>query len=202
MPAAAGEHGSILILEDDPGCVEFFMTTLESAGYEVSCADTGAGALEQVSAARPRLALLDVNVPGISGYEVCHVLRERYGPLLPIVFVSGARTESFDRVAGLLIGADDYVGKPIAPDELLARIRSLLRRAEETRPATARLTRREREVLRRLAHGQEQGEIATDLVISPKTVATHIERVLVKLEVHSRAQAVAVAYREHLVDAI
>ena len=141
-------------------------------------------------------------MPGISGYEVCHVLREQYGPSLPVVFVSGERTESFDRVAGLLVGADDYLAKPVAPDELVARVRGLLRRAEEWGPASARLTQRELEVLRRLAHGQEQSEIAAGLVISPKTVATHIERVLRKLEVHSRAQAVAVAYRDRLVEPV
>ena len=104
-----------------------------------------------------------------------------------------------DRIAGLLIGADDYLVKPIAPDELLIRIRALVGRA----PAAARngLTPREQEVLTLLADGLSQAAIAGVLVIAPKTVATHIERILEKLGVHSRAEAVAAAYRHALVRA-
>ena len=125
---------------------------------------------------------------------------ERFGDALPVVFVSGERTESFDRVAGLQLGADDYLSKPFAPDELIARLRRLLPDSElpadeKGRPA---LTPREEEVLKLLASGLAQGEIAKELVISPKTVASHIERILAKLGVNSRAQAVAVAHRTGL----
>jgi DNA-binding NarL/FixJ family response regulator len=101
----------------------------------------------------------------------------------------------------LLIGGDDYLVKPFAPDELLARVGALLRRSG-TRVAAerAQLTAREHEVLGLLAEGLEHQEIADRLIISPKTVGTHIEHVLGKLGVHSRAQAVAAAYREGLIN--
>jgi len=119
-----------------------------------------------------------------------------------VLFVTGARTESYDRVSGLLIGADDYVVKPYAPDELLARVRRLV---QKSRPAMARnasrLTPRELEVLDLLADGRSPQEIASGLFISAKTVATHIEHIFAKLGVSSRVQAVAVAYRDGLVTA-
>jgi DNA-binding NarL/FixJ family response regulator len=158
----------------------------------------GVAALKSVRAVRPAAVLLDVNVPRLSGYEVCRSLREEHGPDLPVIFVSGERTESFDRVAGLLIGADDYLVKPFAGDELLARLRCLLRRAGR-REASSTLTGRELQVLELLADGLDQAEIAERLVISPKTVGKHIERILAKLGAHSRAEAVGLAYRLRLV---
>jgi DNA-binding NarL/FixJ family response regulator len=103
------------------------------------------------------------------------------------------------------IGADDYVAKPFEPDEFLARVRAVVRRASTAaryrneQHAVSGLTRREREVLQLLADGLEPHEIAERFVISPKTVAGHIERILKKLGVHSRAAAVARAFREGFV---
>jgi len=158
--------------------------------------------------------LLDVCLPGVSGYEICRELRDRFGDSLGIIFVSGERVDSIDRVSGLLIGADDYVVKPFDPDELLARVRTVLRRV--ARPsangngnrngktparavADAELTPRELEVLQLLSEGLTQPQIASRLVISPRTVGTHIQNLLGKLDVHSRAQAVALAHRVGLV---
>jgi DNA-binding NarL/FixJ family response regulator len=147
----------------------------------------------------PRLVVLEVALPGLSGYEVCHQLRNEFGEALPIVFVSGDRTEPFDRVAGFLIGADDYLIKPFAPDELLARVRRLARRTAPVPASVAsKLTNREMEVLRLLAEGLEQDDIARQLFITRKTVGTHIENIMRKLGVRSRSQAVALAYREDL----
>jgi len=73
-----------------------------------------------------------VRLPDLSGYEVCRELRDRLGASVPVMFVSGERIESFDRVAGLLVGGDDYLAKPFELDELFARLRALLRRAAPT----------------------------------------------------------------------
>ncbi len=189
----------VLIADDDEGTRAFLRDLLELDGYQTVTAESGRTALAAARAERPALVLLDVNLPELSGYEVCDALRRLYGDAVGIIFVSGERVESFDRVAGLLLGADDYVVKPFAPDELLGRVRAALRRAGTNRSAASTLTKRERQVLELLAQGLEQREIAERLVISTKTVASHIERILSKLGVRSRAQAVAAAYRGGLV---
>jgi DNA-binding NarL/FixJ family response regulator len=192
---------TILVVEDDHNLRLLIAGLLREAGHTPIEAACGEDALVAAALTQPDLALLDVDLPNVSGYEVCRRLRELHGERLPIMFVSGVRTEAFDRVAGFLIGADDYLSKPFAPEELLARVRALLRRATPATPAvnaSPKLTSRELEVLGLLADGLAQTEIATRLAISSKTVATHIERVLGKLGVHSRAQAVAVAYRDGL----
>jgi DNA-binding NarL/FixJ family response regulator len=203
-----GERGHrILVVDDDLRFRKFVATVLERAGFEHEEVADGDEALASAAAARPELVLLDVSLPRISGYELCRELRDLFGVGLPIIFVSGVRTESMDRVSGLLVGADDYLVKPFDPDELLARIRALLRKrlAQDNPPARSDesfgdLTRRELEVLRLLADGLTQDEIGRELVISPRTVGTHIQNLLGKLEVHSRAQAVAIAHRVGLVD--
>jgi DNA-binding NarL/FixJ family response regulator len=177
-----------------------FRAALARVGYEAVEAATGEEALEAADRTAPALVLVDVCLPGISGYEVCRALRERFGDELPIVFVSAARTESYDRVAGLLLGGDAYLSKPVAPDELLIHVRRLMTRVAPLSPAVRRtLTAREREVLRLMAEGLKPSEIAVRLVLSQKTVGTHIEHIFGKLGVHNRAQAVAVAYRNELV---
>ena len=189
----------VLVVDDDAGYRAYAREVLEAGGFSVVDVADGVSALASVRAARPAAVLLDVNMPRLSGYEVCRALREEHGHAFPLMFVSGERTESFDRVAGLMIGADDYLAKPFEADELLARLRCLLRRFGGADAPISPLTRREQEVLCLLADGLDQAEIARRLVISPKTVGTHIERILSKLGVHSRAEAIALAYRHQLV---
>ena len=182
------------------------MRLLEGIGCGTTEAEDGREVLEVARSQRPTVVLLEVNMPGLSGYEVCRELREAFGRELSIIFVSGERTESFDRVAGLLLGADDYIVKPFHDGELLARIRTHLRRFDPgtrvfgngSRTSVATLTDRESEVLKLLARGLTQVDIASTLVISPKTVGTHIQRILGKLGVHSRAQAVVLAHEAGL----
>jgi DNA-binding NarL/FixJ family response regulator len=205
-PAVLGEL--VLVVDNDPLFRASVREPLERAGFEVIEADDGEAALAAASRRKPELVLLDVCLPGASGYEVCHELRDRFGDTVGIIFVSGERTESIDRVSGLLLGADDYVVKPFDPDELLARVRTVVRRVSKprkssngnghatgSRVADAELTPRELEVLQLLAEGLTQTQIARELVISPRTVGTHIQNLLGKLGVHSRAQAVAFAHR-------
>jgi len=193
---------AILIVDDDPVIRAAIRTILTDAGYPAREADSGAEALRSVRLDPPALVLLDVNLPGICGYEVCRLMRDEFGDQFPIVFVSGARTESFDRVAGLLLGANDYISKPFREDELLARIQSLLvhRHKVAARSVASRLTARELQVLRLLSNGLGPDDIARLMVSSPKTVGAHVEHIYMKLGVQTRAQAVAVAYRDELLD--
>jgi DNA-binding NarL/FixJ family response regulator len=191
-----------LVVDDNDDFRSFVCEVLESVGYPTIELASGATVLSTVARERPAGVLLDVRLPGLNGYEVCRELRNLYGRSIAIVFVSGERTEAFDRAAGLLIGADDYLAKPVDPSELIARLMRLVDRPRSNGDGPRSngkldaLTRRENEVLDLLAQGLGQEEIADRLVISPKTVATHIQRILSKLEVRSRAQAVSLALRE------
>ena len=198
--------GTILIVDHDRESRAALAGLLARAGFSPFEAGSGEEALAAARATEPALVLLEVALPDVGGYEVCRALRDEFGSELPIVFVSGERRESVDRAAGILIGADDYIVKPFDPQELLARVRRLLERSgrEHARGAPhgpkLELTARELEVLRRLAEGVRPADIATDLVLSPKTVSNHIQRILGKLGVHSQAQAVALAYELGLVE--
>jgi DNA-binding NarL/FixJ family response regulator len=180
----------------------FVAELLQRAGYRTCEFATGESALSAARSERPAAVVLDIHLPDVSGYEVCRELRASYENGLAILFVSGVRTEGFDRAAGLIVGADDYLVKPIDPGELIARLRRLVKPRRSSAGKTAgsgrleALTPREREVLELLSDGYRQEEIAGQLVISPKTVATHIQRVLNKLNVRSRAQAIAIALRD------
>jgi DNA-binding NarL/FixJ family response regulator len=186
----------VLVADADDGARAQLASLLLSAGYPVVEASSGEEALAAVRRTNPCAALLEIPLGGLSGYEVCRTVREELGESLPVMFVSGVRTESYDRVAGLLVGASDYLVKPYAPDELLTRVRNLLRLSRPLPSAIfEKLTRREREVLQLLADGLRQEEIAQRLFITRKTVGAHVVNVLRKLGVKSQAQAVAMAYR-------
>jgi DNA-binding NarL/FixJ family response regulator len=199
--AVSTSLGVALIVDSEEDARLSTAQLFEHAGFEVVAVSSGEEAVEIARATPPSVVILEIPLEGVSGYEVCRTLREALGPELPILFVTGARTEPYDRVAGLLVGADDYVVKPYAADELLTRARRLVERAQPLAASVAeRLTKRELEILQLLARGLTQAQIAERLFISPKTVGTHIEHILTKLGVRSRAQAVAIAFREDLVE--
>ena len=192
--------GRVLVVDDDKDVRRLVCSTLDEAGFVTVGAQDATEALAAAALEALDLAIVDINLPRISGYELCRRLKDAR-PAFPVIFISGERTEWFDRVGGLLLGADDYLVKPFVTDELVARVRTVLRRSSATVPAgLASLTKRELEVLRLLAGGRSQREIAAELVLSPRTVGTHIEHILEKLSVRSRSQAIALAYRERLVE--
>ena len=124
----------ILIVEDEPPQVELLRYNLEKEGFRTTVACDGEEALAKIAEESPDLVILDWMLPNLSGIEVCRRLHERPDTKgLPILMVT-ARGEAADRVRGLEIGADDYVVKPFAPNEVVARVRALLRRA---RPSLA-----------------------------------------------------------------
>jgi DNA-binding NarL/FixJ family response regulator len=190
----------ILIVDRDRHSRMLISRVLERVGYTTYETETGEEALAMAKRERPGLVVLETLLPGMSGYEVCRELKDEFGEELPIIFVSETRTEPSDRVAGLLVGADDYVVKPFDPYELLARVRRRLPAPLATGQAERNLTRRELDVLSLLVDGLRQPEIAQKLFISEKTVGKHIEHILSKLAVHNRAQAVAVAVHDELIE--
>ena len=120
----------ILIVEDDPDIAELVQRYLSRAGHTTDLVGGGDHALEAVASRPPDLVLLDLMLPGLDGLEVCRSLRRGAATRgLPIIMLT-ARTEEADRIAGLELGADDYVTKPFSPSELVARVGALLRRAQ------------------------------------------------------------------------
>jgi two-component system response regulator MprA len=121
---------SVLVVEDDVGVRESLEAALTFDGYKVESVDDGDAALSRLGVIEPDLVVLDVMMPRVDGLTVCRMLRQR-GFRTPILMLT-ARHEVSDRVAGLDAGADDYLVKPFALDELLARVRALLRRTADT----------------------------------------------------------------------
>jgi len=195
------QSGDIVLIADADGSSRSLLEgVLRNAGYRPLEAETGDEALELARQNSPAAAILEIPLPGISGYELCAALKVEFGANLAVIFLSGHRTEPYDRVAGLLLGADDYVTKPYVAGELLVRLRNLLHR--HTNPEASRLarrlTKREHEVLTLMSEGLQHQEIARRLFISPKTVGTHVEHILRKLGARGRAQAIAIAYHHHI----
>jgi DNA-binding NarL/FixJ family response regulator len=191
---------TVLIADQEASSRALLSSVLRNAGYETLEAEAGDEALELARATAPGAAILEIPLPGLSGYEVCAALKVEFGPDMPVIFLTGSRTEPYDRVAGLLLGADDYVTKPYVAGELLVRLRNLLhRRADPDASRFARrLTKREHEVLALMAEGLQHDEIGQRLFISPKTVGTHVEHILRKLGARGRAQAIAIAYHHRI----
>ncbi len=124
------EKKQILVIEDEEDILALIHYNLVKAGYRVECATSGEEGLEKAASLQPDLLVLDLMLPGINGLEVCRRLREGHGGEAAIVMLS-AKGEEADIVAGLELGADDYVTKPFSPQILLARIKAVLRRREQ-----------------------------------------------------------------------
>ena len=125
----------ILIIEDDPHILLGLEEILKSEGFEVAVCDRGDRAVDAAQRHQPALIVLDVMLPGLSGYDVCKQLRARK-TAAPILMLT-AKSQEIDKVVGLELGADDYVTKPFGVRELLARIQALLRRAARPGPVAA-----------------------------------------------------------------
>jgi two-component system alkaline phosphatase synthesis response regulator PhoP len=183
MSASAGATTRVLVVEDEQDIAGLLKHTLEKmGGVEVDVVETGDAALRVVAEREPNLILLDLNLPVLSGLEVCRILRGRQNAAhIPIIMLTARTTES-DRVTGLDVGADDYIVKPFSLRELTARVRAMLRRGsvDATRKDSAlvyrgehlvadfdavsvsvdgadvRLTRREFELLRYLVENRNR----------------------------------------------
>ncbi len=149
---------SILVVEDEPSVAEVVSLYLRRAGYAVRMADTGPAALREYDLQPPNLLILDLMLPGLDGWSVTRHVRERGD--VPIIMLT-ARSQETDRIAGLEMGADDYVTKPFSPQELVSRVRAVLRRSKA--PGTG--------------EANERALTFDDLTIDPQTrlVTTHRE---------------------------
>jgi len=200
--------GIVLVADRDRETRRLIEDLVARLGLESLAVDSGEAALAAVDGVAPALAVVEVELPGLSGLAVLESLHDRFGSGVPVILLSAERASPLDRAAGLMLGADDYVVKPADPTELVARIRRSLRRSGSLQSSSAGARRaepdpglspREQEILALMAGGLSQPEIADQLVISSRTVATHIQRILAKLGVHSRTQALAEAFRLGLV---
>jgi DNA-binding response OmpR family regulator len=131
-----GAAQTVLVVEDEESIASFVALYLRNAGYGVETAATGADAMAKLDSARPSLVVLDLMLPDADGIDVCR--RMRKGSDVPILMLT-ARDEDVDKIIGLEVGADDYMTKPFNPRELVARVKSILRRANtDRRPAESR----------------------------------------------------------------
>jgi two-component system, OmpR family, alkaline phosphatase synthesis response regulator PhoP len=120
-------NGMILVVDDEPKIVKQARDYLEKSGYRVVTAGDGTTAMAVARHERPDLVVLDLNLPGLDGLDVCRALRRESD--VPIIMLT-ARVEETDRLIGLELGADDYITKPFSPRELVARVRAVLRRVQ------------------------------------------------------------------------
>jgi two-component system response regulator RegX3 len=119
---------TVMLVEDEESIAQLLRSYLAGQGYRVVWVTTGEEALTELERHPVRIVVLDIGLPGIDGFDVCRLIRER--SRVPLLMLT-ARDEEADRVVGLELGADDYVSKPFSPRELTARIRAVLRRAED-----------------------------------------------------------------------
>src|SRR5215469_10469256 len=140
----------ILIVDDDPRITDLLRRVLAYEGYSITVAASGTEALNRALERPPDLVVLDIMLPGLDGLEVARRLRAA-GDTVPILMLT-ARDTVADRVKGLEIGADDYLVKPFAPEELVARVKALLRRNQEERHEVLRYVDVELDTGTRVAH--------------------------------------------------
>ena len=127
----------ILVVEDDPDIAQLVAHYLEKSGFSVDRLANGRDALVSIAAHAPDVLVLDLMLPQVDGLEICRVVRGNEATAgIPIIMLT-ARAEESDRIVGLEIGADDYLAKPFSPNELVARVRALVRRAQRAGPAGA-----------------------------------------------------------------
>ncbi len=190
----------VLIVEDEFRIARLVRLYLEEAGFEAAIVDNGTQALAAFRHERPDLVILDLNLPGKDGLDVCRELRRESN--VPIIMLT-ARTEEADRLIGLELGADDYVVKPFSPREVVARVRAVLRRAAGE-PSTVEVLQAGDLRIDLAAHQAWLGERPLDLTPSEFDILTALTRnagrVLTRLQLLDETQGVAYEGYERSID--
>jgi DNA-binding NarL/FixJ family response regulator len=193
----------LLLVDDDPNLILLVKDYLEFRGYEVSSADNGRVALEQLQEELPDLIICDVMMPEMDGYTFVENVREEpRTSWIPVIFLS-AKGQSQDRIKGLNIGADVYMVKPFEPEELIAQVESSLAQAArltarkvlgndaapplQVRPGVE-LTPTELKVVQWVARGMANREIAVEMKVSQRTIESHVSNMLGKTGLHNRTE--------------
>ena len=194
----------LLIVDDEPNLLRAVEAVLRNEGFETSTARSAREALLSVAQNIPDLIVSDVRMPGMDGYALARRLRSSSAyALIPIVFLS-AKDERQDRIEGFRSGVDVYLSKPFEPDELLAVVKNILTRVEQTRASIVRLvgneppetvfirdealTDAEWRVAESVAQGMSNKEIAAELNLSIRTVENHVSRILDKKNFSNRVE--------------
>lgn len=207
---------TLLLVDDDPNLVLLVQDYLELKGYRVLTASQGKEGLQVLEQEIPDLIICDVMMPEMDGYNfVRHVRENKKISWLPVLFLS-AKGQTEDRVFGLNTGADVYMVKPFEPDELIAQIEASLKQSERIKelqasinsdplpsgplplPDGIELTPTEIKVLRLVAQGLANKDIASQLVVSQRTVESHVSNMLGKTGLSNRTELARWALNYHL----
>jgi DNA-binding response OmpR family regulator len=191
----------ILVVDDEPKIIQLTQDYLENAGFSVISAGDGERALAIIQVEKPDLVVLDLGLPGMDGLDVCRSIRQTSN--LPIIMLT-ARDEETDKLVGLELGADDYITKPFSPKELVARVRSVLRRSE--------LAQEEREVIRvgdvtldlprmQVTIGDEEIELTATEFQLLQTLASQPGRIFTRSQLLNAVHGVAIESYERAIDA-
>ncbi|WP_017302512.1 response regulator transcription factor [Nodosilinea nodulosa] len=201
---------STVLVVDDDAIMQLALTRrLQDQGFDVVNATSGEEALEMLMTKTADVVVSDVMMPGMSGFEFCHLLRSRpEGEMVPFIFLTNLG-ELTNRVQGHLLGADDYLVKPFSAQELIAKVRGAIARSQRlhsafermvkqstARPAPLPLTPAEERVFWEVVQGFTNKQIGEHLFLSPRTVQTHLSNILTKLSLENRSQIVRFAF-EH-----
>jgi DNA-binding NarL/FixJ family response regulator len=204
----------LLLVDDDPNLILLVKDYLEFRGYEVTSADNGRIALEQLQEELPDLIICDVMMPEMDGYTFVENVREEpRTSWIPVIFLS-AKGQSQDRIKGLNTGADVYMVKPFEPEELIAQVESSLAQAArltarkvlgndaapplKVRPGVE-LTPTELKVVQWVARGMANREIAVEMKVSQRTIESHVSNMLGKTGLHNRTELARWAIESEMV---
>ena len=191
----------ILVVDDEPKIIQLTQDYLENAGFSVISAGDGERALAVIQVEKPHLVVLDLGLPGMDGLDVCRSIRKTSN--LPIIMLT-ARDEETDKLVGLELGADDYITKPFSPKELVARVRSVLRRSE--------LVQEGREVIRvgdvtldlprmQVTVGDEEIELTATEFQLLQALASQPGRIFTRSQLLNAVHGVAIESYERAIDA-